>query len=82
MSRTAMQRGSEKRKSKALCPKNNMQKTGMEKHRALTSAAVTTDCCAVMLFLARYFVMSLETVSGMPDAAAVARTANTERAIW
>ncbi len=77
-----MQRGSEKRKSKALCPKNRMQNTGIEKQRALTSAAVTTDCCAATLFFARYFVMSLETVSGIPEAAAVASTANTERAIW
>lgn len=31
-----------------------------------------TECCAFLLFLARYFVMRRETVSGMPEAAAVA----------
>ena len=75
-----MQRGSENKKSNALCPKNRMQNTGTEKQSADRSAAVTTECCARLFFCARYLVISRETVSGIPEAAAVARTAKTDRA--
>ena len=57
-----------------------MQNTGTEKQSADRSAAVTTECCARLFFCARYLVISRETVSGIPEAAAVARTAKTDRA--
>lgn len=80
-SSTAMQRGSEKRKSKASCAKKSTQNTGTEKSNAQTSAAVTTDCCAFLLFFALYFVIRRDTVSGIPEDAAVISTAKTESAI-
>lgn len=77
-----MQRLSVNRKSNRSCPKNRRQNTGTEKQIAHRSAAVMTECCAFLLFLARYFVMRRETVSGMPEAAAVASMAKTDSAVW
>lgn len=77
-----MHRGSENRKSNHSCPKKSRQNAGTEKHSAATSAAATTDCCAFWLFRARYLVMRRETVMGIPEAAAVASTAKTDRATW
>ena len=82
MRKIDMQRASENKKSNHLCPKNNIMNTGTEKTSVLTMAAVMVDCSAFLFFSARCFVISRDTVMGMPEEAAVISTAKMERASW
>ena len=75
-----MHRGSEKMKSKRSCPKNSRENTGTEKMSTATIAAVTVECSAFASPRVRCFVMSLETVRGMPEEVTVTSTAKTDRA--
>ena len=75
-----MHRGSEKIKSNRSCPKNRIAKTGTENMSVTATAAVMVDCSALLLPFALCFVISLDTVRGIPEDVAVTSTANTDSA--